>query len=388
MPMYSAAMSRARFEVIMRFMHFTDNETCHPRGHPAYDRLHKIRPLIDHLSSKFADAYTPSQNICIDESLVQFTGRLGIKQYIPSKRARYGVKMYKLCERATGYTYRFRVYEGKDSKLEPVGCPDYLGCSGKIVWDLVSPLVCKGYHLYVDNFYTSVALFRHLHLVGIQCCGTARPSRRGFPQRLINTRLARGERAALCDQELLAVKWRDKRDVYLLSTIHADTTVQIERATGVIEKPLSVHDYNLHMGGVDFNDQMLAPYLVSRRTRRWYKKVSVYLIQLAVYNSYVLYSKAGRMGSFLKFQEETISVLLYPGGSVPQVPDVVSRLHERHFPSVFPGTPSHRSPRKRCRVCSRSGLRRDTTVFCPDCPDQPALCIGECFRKYHTQVHY
>ena len=385
--MFSAAMSRTRFEAILRFLHFSDNTTSRPRGHPAFDRLHKIRPLIDHFNLKFADLYTPEQNICVDESLIHFTGRLGFKQYIPSKRARYGVKLYKLCERATGYTHKFRIYEGKDQTLEPVGCPDYLGSSGKTVWDLVSPLFGKGYHLYVDNFYTSVALFRHLFLERICACGTARTSRVGFPQRLVTTRLARGERAALCNEELLAVKWRDKRDVYMLSSIHADTTIQIERATRVIEKPLCVHDYNALMGGVDFNDQMLSPYLVSRRTRRWYKKVSVYLIQLALYNSFVLYSKAGRTRSFLKFQEAIIENLLYPGGSVAPSTSVVSRLHERHFPSVVPGTSTQPSPRKRCRVCSRSGMRHDTRYFCPDCPDHPALCFGECFQKYHTQVH-
>ena len=51
--------------------------------------------------------------------------------------------MYKLCNRDTGYIYSFTVYEGKDSQLHP---PEYIGTSGKVVWELIYPLLGKGYH--------------------------------------------------------------------------------------------------------------------------------------------------------------------------------------------------------------------------------------------------
>ena len=390
MPVFSAAMTRARYEVIMRFMHFNDNSLSRPRGDPEHDRLHKIRPLINHLSQRFTDVYTPHQNICVDESLIHFTGRLAFKQFIPSKRARYGVKLYKLCERATGYTYKFRIYEGKDTTVEPVGCPDYIGSSGKVVWDLVSPLFHQGYHLYVDNFYSSVPLFRHLYNLKIGCCGTVRPNRRGFPQRLVNTRLRKGEKACLRNEELLAVKWKDKRDVFIMSSIHPDTTVQIATPSGLVDKPLCVHEYNLNMGGVDLNDQRMKPYLVSRRAIHWYKKVSIYLFQLAEYNAFVLYKACNGTESFLKFKEAIVRSYLYPGGCTPQTtnPDAVSRLHGRHFPEYLSGTPGQRPPQKRCRVCSRHGIRRDVHTFCPDCLNQPGLCVKDCFRMYHTLVEY
>ncbi|CAI9600260.1 unnamed protein product, partial [Staurois parvus] len=205
--------------------------------------------------------------------------------------------------------------------------------------------------------YSSVPLFRHLFNLGICACGTVRSNRRGFPQRLVNTRLKKGEKACLRNEELLAVKWKDKRDVYLLSSIHADTTVQITTAAGVVEKPLCVHDYNLNMGGVDFNDQMMQPYLVSRKAKRWYIKVSVYLFQLAVYNAFVLYKATGHSGSYLNFQLEINRALLYPEGAAPQtpIPDAVSRLHERHFPDTISGTQTQRRPQKRC-VCSKRGI--------------------------------
>uniref|UniRef100_A0A8C5QF35 PiggyBac transposable element-derived protein domain-containing protein n=1 Tax=Leptobrachium leishanense TaxID=445787 RepID=A0A8C5QF35_9ANUR len=76
-PIYPQSMSRRRYENILRFMHFSDNSLCPPREHPQFDRLYKIRRLITHFAASFAEAYTPGRNICMDESLMKYKGRLG-----------------------------------------------------------------------------------------------------------------------------------------------------------------------------------------------------------------------------------------------------------------------------------------------------------------------
>lgn len=63
MPVFSAAMARHRYEMIMHFMYFSDHTLCRPRGDPEYDQLYKIPPLINYLSQKFSDVYTPQQTI-------------------------------------------------------------------------------------------------------------------------------------------------------------------------------------------------------------------------------------------------------------------------------------------------------------------------------------
>ena len=57
---------------------------------------------------------------------------------------------------------------------------------------------------------------------------------------------------------MLALKWKDKRDVSMLSTIHDDSMVEKRRrtrlapnGTEVVQKPRMVEEYNMHMGGVD-----------------------------------------------------------------------------------------------------------------------------------------
>ena len=46
-----------------------------------HDRLGKVRPLIDHLSSKFSSLYDPSKDVAVDEAMIKFQGRSALKQY-------------------------------------------------------------------------------------------------------------------------------------------------------------------------------------------------------------------------------------------------------------------------------------------------------------------
>ncbi|KAK3725592.1 hypothetical protein RRG08_043010 [Elysia crispata] len=63
------------------------------------------------------------------------------------------------------------------------------------------------------------------------------------------------------------------------------------------------------------------------------------------------------------------------------------RLTGRHFIEQIPATAKER-PQKRCRVCSKKGVRRDVRYHCPDCPSKPGLCLQHCFRAYHTLECY
>lgn len=54
----------------------------------------------------------PEESLVIDESVIPFRGRLSFRQYLPGKRHKYGIKLFKLTD-PKGFTYKIKVYEGK-----------------------------------------------------------------------------------------------------------------------------------------------------------------------------------------------------------------------------------------------------------------------------------
>ena len=87
-------ISRDRFREISRYLHFVDNTTLPEQGSPGYDRLGKVRPVIDHLSKRFADLYKPHREVAVDEAMIKFTGRSSVKQYMPMKPVKRGIKVH------------------------------------------------------------------------------------------------------------------------------------------------------------------------------------------------------------------------------------------------------------------------------------------------------
>ncbi|RUM28751.1 MAG: hypothetical protein DSY42_07870 [Aquifex sp.] len=142
-------MPRNKFELILRFLHFADNS----QGDES-DRLYKVRSLIRLLSQNL-EKVTPGEKVVIDESLVMFCGRTILQQYIPNKKHKYGFKVYKLCS-VDGYTWKFIIYKGKGDISQDLKHSEYIAMS------LMEGLLREGRPLYIDNFYSSVALARVL----------------------------------------------------------------------------------------------------------------------------------------------------------------------------------------------------------------------------------
>ena len=71
----------------------------------------------------------------------------------------------------------------------------------------------------------------------------------------------------------MALRWRDKRYLHMLSTIHNASTTEVRTRTEVKKKLDVCIAYNGKMGRADLSDAYLASYLTFRkRTKTYYKK--------------------------------------------------------------------------------------------------------------------
>ena len=77
-----------------------------------------MRPVTDHLNSKFYEVLSNNSEQNTDEHLVKFKRRSGMKQYIKSNPIKWGFKFWFCCSSKSGYLYQMDIYLGRKQKLE------------------------------------------------------------------------------------------------------------------------------------------------------------------------------------------------------------------------------------------------------------------------------
>lgn len=112
-------MTKNRFEELSCYLHFNDSSREPARGDRDYDRLYKVRSVLDYVRDKCESNFMPSQNISVDEGMVGFRGRLSFRQYMPAKPTKYGIKVWMAADSSNGYVLNFDVYLGKDPNQRP-----------------------------------------------------------------------------------------------------------------------------------------------------------------------------------------------------------------------------------------------------------------------------
>jgi len=145
--------------------------------------------------------------------------------------------------------------------------------------------------LWIDNFFNSPELARKLRIEHFtDCVGTLKLNRKNVPKEVKDKKLEKGEIIARHSGPFTVLKWRDKRNVTMVSTYHNADTQRISNKDKETEKPLCVIDYNHNMGGVDLKDQLLHMYMVERKKMtKWYLKLFKRLLNSTVLNSFVVY---------------------------------------------------------------------------------------------------
>ena len=115
-----------------------DNSQEPPRGNPNFDKLYKVRPLLDNLSGTFKIFYGPDRHQAIDESMIRLKGRNSIRQYLLMKPIKRGYKVWVRADKS-GYVSEFQIYTEKTNDKSK----KFLG--ERLVKDLTYDLVGKYY---------------------------------------------------------------------------------------------------------------------------------------------------------------------------------------------------------------------------------------------------
>ena len=207
---------RERFFEISRYLHFVDNSEILPHNHPKYDRIWKVRAIVNMVSETFLHNYNPHMQNAVDEAMIPFKGRSSLKQYMPKKPVKRGFKVWVRANSLNGYICQFMVYVGKEGERVEVGLGQ------KVVEKLSHELVGGQYHIYFDNFFTGVELAQNLLGDGIYSCGTIRSNRKNTPEvfkpNIKKGFKERGDYMVRQDGNLVFTVWQDTKVVTMLFT--------------------------------------------------------------------------------------------------------------------------------------------------------------------------
>nr|CAI5850239.1 unnamed protein product [Callosobruchus analis] len=198
--------------------------------------------------------------------------------------AKYGLKIYAMCDSQTYYTYNLEIYCGTQKDGAHV-------CSNKpfdLVKRLVKPLEKSNKSITTDNYFSSIQLADYLLTVGLTFLETLRKNKAEVPPSFIteNRNLIPGNYLFGCrdGKTLVSLVTKKKKVVLGFSTLHDTDTV--DELTG---KPIQIADYNSTKGGVDIVDLMCSRITTSRRTQRWQINFFFHLLDIAGINSFRIF---------------------------------------------------------------------------------------------------
>ena len=206
----------------------------------------------------------------------------------PTKR---GFKVWVTADSVNGYFCDFEVYTGRAVDGEMTS--DF-GLGEWVVLELTEYLRGGHYQIYCDNYFSTCCLFDTLSTHQLYGCGTARPTRRQFPETLKHVRPGRGEHVCCQRGYLVASVWMDKKAVNMLSTLsQADVTHTVQKrqrdgTSAPTQCPDAVVLYNRYMAGVDKGDQYQQYYHVRTKFLKNYKYIFWFLFDVAITNPYIL----------------------------------------------------------------------------------------------------
>jgi len=377
-------MSRKRWYHIKRMLHLYDETTALGRDHANFDHAQKLGLFENLMRERFRSVWVPGRENAVDEKMQGYGGRTPCKRKIPGKPGGNdeGHKFYVWCCSTTYYIIDF-FFDSKSYALVD------------IFRKLLRPTMKKGLIFFCDRFYTTadvvnwfwkhkmgyvgttkVKAFKKMCKDGYNLCENRYKTEREKKDN-------RGVYHTFFNDIVMLFYWIDNGVCLLTSTCYSSvaTTVKGTLPDGTVGErnaPMPIKHFRKYMGGVDRMDQVSADwYSVAKRIRcsKWWLKVFLGIIDMALYNAYILWKydhpdieKPSHVKWWMEVAEGLIGYEKVSRYSVAQRHHRISKLTKND---------SGRVKQVRCQGCDKTST---TSYGCRICN------VGlhtQCFDIYH-----
>ena len=160
--------------------------------------------------------------------------------------------------------------------------------------DMTKGFENQDYHIYMDNYYTTVNIMNLLYDKRIYSTGAIKKNSKNLPNKeaILNTE----SNAKFYENRPLAfAAWKDKKIVCMISNFYKSELITREKWRNEVKKsleiPLMLNEYNQYMKGVDLFDQRITYFSYLHNFQKWWKYIFIYLLEMAIFNSYVVYKE-------------------------------------------------------------------------------------------------
>ena len=182
-------------------------------------------------------------------------------------------------------------------------------------------------------------------------------------------------------RNIVVTVWKDKKPVYFLSSqsdlVGNDTVGRRQRDGTVIQVPSApvVKTYNNNTGGVDLNDQMRGYYMAGRKSKKWWRCLMWFLVDVAIVNAYILekLSPHHRSRTQLAFRLDLVQLLI-GNFSARRLSASSGRLEGGHWPIKF--------SKGRCKRCLKRNKETWCRMACELCSKR--ICL-DCFKNHTAE---
>ncbi|XP_070604145.1 NADH dehydrogenase (ubiquinone) complex I, assembly factor 6 isoform X1 [Erythrolamprus reginae] len=377
---FRATMSLERFHEISRVLRF-DNKTDRSERR-AKDKLAPIRTVWNKWVEILPQLYNVGEAITVDQQLLGFRGWCPFRQYIPSKPAKYVIKVWTLCDSKSSYVQNAQVYTGRNPGERPEKNQGM-----QVVLDLTHAL--KGQNVTCGSFFTSYQLGQMLQKRHLTMLGSIRKNDPELPQGILSKREVYSSTFYFNgDTTVVSYVPPKNKQVILMSTMHHDNAISNRED----KKPDMILDYNATKGAVNTLEQAISTYTCKCKTNRWPMIMFYNILDVSAYNAFVLWREIdpnwnrSKLHKRRMFIEELGKSLVRPYIETrkvnPRIEGAAAILksvqqHAQKRDSAASTSTATSQKRRRCRFCP-SSCDNKTNVTCAGCAKY--VCKGHVFH--------
>ena len=383
-------MSKNMFYLINSCLHFNHNYNIKNKNiktkinkisynnilkinHNNKDPRIKLGDFLNILNNKFKKYYILNKNITIDETIISFHGKNSMKFYIPNKPKRWGFKLHLLSESETGYTSKILLDPGINKNFILKNNEEqYLLKTENIILQLLdNEYRNKGYHLYLDSWYSTVSLINKLNEIGIFVTSIIKENIKDIPKvNKITNKIILYKNLSLNINLLL---YKENKKI-----IKCITNYKYNNIIDKNIKPEPIINYEKNMHGVDIMNLKTSLYNKNSKSYKWYKYIFYHMIEISLENSRIIYNKIkNKKINIFNFRLEVIKQLVENYSKRRRKVNLYTNKNKEKK-NLISHLPIKKENNGKCKSC-----KNKIHIYCEKC--EIYLCL-KCYKNYHINI--